>query len=185
MSITTRTGDDGTTYSAALRRRVPKDHPIIEFEGVLDRAISSLGLARAFLPAGEARVDSDLRLIQNILFALGASLSRGEGAPEEAVRILEEMVEKYYGEPLKHFVIPSGGPAASAVHLARALVRDAERRLVSLSRQGEVKVDPSLVKVINRASDALFAIAVYLARRYGGGLEKAYLTWDFLSARDS
>jgi len=180
LSITTRTGDDGTTYAAALRRRVPKDHPIIEFEGVLDRAVSSIGLARAFLPDTASQVDADLKLIQEILFALGASVSRGEGAPEKAVEVLEDMVNRYYGEPLRHFIIPSGGPAASAVHLARTLVRDAERRLVSLMRQGEVVIDPSLVKVINRASDALFAIAVYLARKYGGGLEEAHLTWDFL-----
>ncbi|MEB2836002.1 MAG: cob(I)yrinic acid a,c-diamide adenosyltransferase [Desulfurococcales archaeon] len=180
MSITTRTGDDGTTFCASLGARVDKDHPGIEFIGTLDKAISAIGLARALLPGDAREEDADLEIIQRILFVLGASLSRGEAAPEKAVKVLEAMVEKYYREPLRHFILPAGGPAASATHLARTLVREAERRLVTLRKSSQIKVDPSLIRVLNRASDALFAMAVHLARKYGGGLERVDLNWDFL-----
>ncbi|MEB3816804.1 MAG: cob(I)yrinic acid a,c-diamide adenosyltransferase [Desulfurococcales archaeon] len=184
MSITTRTGDNGTTYCSLLRQRVYKDHPAIEFQGSLDTAISALGLARALLPKEASEVARDLVLIQNILFALGSSVTKGVPAPEKAVAVLEEMVSKYYNEPLRYFILPSGGPEA-AIHLARALVREAERRLVTLLRLGVRGIDESHIRVLNRASDSLFAIAVYVARRYGEGLRKAEVSWGFLEGNTS
>jgi cob(I)alamin adenosyltransferase len=180
VPIYTRSGDDGYTYCVALGGRVPKDHPLIEFNGVLDEAVSAIGLARSLLPPEAGEADRDLEIIQRILFALAASVSRREGAPQKAVSVLESMVDKYFGEPLRHFILPGGSPAASAVHLARTLVRRAERRLVEASRLLPGGVHPSVLKVINRASDALFAIAVYIARRHGKGLERVDLSWDFL-----
>ncbi len=180
MSIYTRTGDDGFTFCAALKTRVPKDHPLIEFNGTLDKTVSALGFARSLLPPDAEEIDHDLETIQRMLFALAASVARGEKAPDKAVEILERMVDKYFGEPLRHFILPGGGPAASAIHLSRSLVREAERRLVAASRLYPSLVDKSILRVINRISDALFAMGIYVARRYGSGLERVDLSWEFL-----
>jgi len=180
VPIYTRTGDDGATFCAALGGRVAKDHPLIEFTGTLDKAVSALGLAGSLLAEeGEEALAGDVELLQRMLFALGSSLARGEPAPERAVEVLESLVDKYYPEELRYFILPGGTPAASALHLARALVREAERRLVSASRLYPHVVHGSLVRVLNRMSDALFAMAVYHARKRGK-LKRVDLSWGFL-----
>ena len=168
----TRSGDSGETYCFALGdggrpARVRKSHPLIEFLGALDEANSYLGLARVY--AEEDGLDDivrDLEWIQRLLFNVGFSLAGGLKVGEDDVRRLEEISDKYYGEPLMRFVLPGGGKAAAHLHVARTIVRRAERRLVAATDFG-VNVDPVLLKVLNRASDALFAMAVYAARKAG------------------
>ncbi len=168
----TRTGDEGTTLCFALGEggrpaRVSKSHPLIEFLGALDEANSYLGLARVYAAEeGLGDVAEDLLWMQRLLFNVGFSVSGQLRVSEGDVRRLEEITDKYYAEPLRRFVIPGGTRASAHLHVARAVVRRAERRLVAAVEQG-FKVEPVLLKALNRASDALFAMAVYAARRAG------------------
>jgi cob(I)alamin adenosyltransferase len=73
--------------------------------------------------------------------------------------------------PLKEFILPGGGPAAAACHLARTIARRAERRVWALARSEEVS--PELLKYLNRLSDLLFVLARVLARHERG----AELQW--------
>ncbi len=168
MSLYTRTGDEGETFCRLAGGRVPKNHPVIEFLGALDEATSYLGLARSMVPTWLEEVSSDLAIFQDILFHVGLHLTGGKRIlGEEHVKWLESVTDKYYGKaPLRNFILPGGPQPAAALHVARAVVRRAERRLVALSRSG-FDVDRVLLKVLNRASDALFAMAVYVSRRMG------------------
>jgi len=168
----TRTGDQGETLCFALGEggkpaRVSKSHPLIEFLGALDEANSFIGLARLHATdEGLGDVAEDLLWMQRLLFNVGFSLAGQPRVGEDDVRRLEEITDKYYGEPLRRFIIPGGTKASAHLHVARSIVRRAERRLVAAAEEG-VKVDPVLFRVLNRASDALFAMAVYAARKAG------------------
>ncbi len=168
MSLYTRTGDEGETFCRLAGGRVPKDHPIIEFLGSLDEATSYLGLARSLVPSWLEEVSKDLAVVQDILFHVGLHLTGGKKVVgEEHVKWLESVTDKYYGKaPLRNFILPGGPIPAAALHVARAVVRRAERRLVALQRTG-FSVDGVLLKIMNRVSDALFAIAVYVSRSMG------------------
>ncbi len=169
----TRSGDKGTTLCFALGSggrpaRVSKSHPLIEFLGALDEANSFIGLARSLLKLeGFTELDEPLRRIQRILFNVGFTISSGElRSSEDELEELESYADRFYGEALRRFVLPYGGPGGSALHVARTVVRRAERRLVAVMESG-FNVDPLLLKILNRASDALFAMAVYVARKKG------------------
>jgi cob(I)alamin adenosyltransferase len=163
----TRSGDDGFTYGLA-GVRIPKSHPLIEFYGALDEANSMLGLARSLLARDMPEYDDDLRFFQLLLFRIGFSVTaRDPRVSEDDVRRLEEIVDKYYGEPLRAFIIPGGPPGVAALHVARSFVRRAERRLVALKVEGYHEFDTVLIKALNRLSDAIFAIALHASRRAG------------------
>ena len=163
----TRSGDDGFTYGLA-GVRIPKSHPLIEFYGALDEANSMLGLARSLLARDMPEYDDDLRFFQLLLFRIGYSITSGDPrVSEDDVRRLEEIVDKYYGEPLRAFIIPGGPPGVAALHVARSFVRRAERRLVALKVEGYHEFDTVLIKALNRLSDAIFAIALHASRRAG------------------
>ncbi len=168
----TRSGDDGFTYGLA-GVRIPKSHPLIEFYGALDEANSMLGLARSLLARDTPEYDGDLRFFQLLLFRIGFSVTaRDPKVSEDDVRRLEEIVDKYYGEPLRAFIIPGGPPGVAALHVARSFVRRAERRLVALKVDGVMDFDAVLLKALNRLSDALFALALHASRRAGFEPEK-------------
>ncbi len=164
----TRTGDDGESFSPLLGRRAPKDHHSFELAGALDEATSAIGLARALLPKELGDVDSELSRIQRLLFAAVTNLeTRGRGGhiSEDDVRWLEEVSDSRM-EDVELFVIPSGHPAAAALHLARALTRRLERQAVRSMREEGLSAGVAL-QVLNRASSALFALAVHVNRRLG------------------
>lgn len=172
MKVYTRTGDDGTTGLFG-GGRVPKDDPRVRAYGAVDEANSALGLARAALraePEGSPlrALDADLQALQSLLFDLGADLATPLGAktrsyvtPVDAADVarLEDLIDAYAAElpPLTSFVLPAGTPAAAALHLARAVVRRAERDTLTLSRHADV--NPQALVVLNRASDLLFTLA--------------------------
>ncbi len=167
----TRSGDSGSTtcFFAGKPLRVPKSHPVVEALGSIDEAVSFIGLARSFLPGdgiyGEA--GGVLGWLQRLLFNVGFSLSTGEARVSEGdVRRMEELIDRYYGEPLRRFILPSGPPYIAGLHVARAVLRRAERKLVAAMGEG-FSVDPVVLKAVNRASDLLFAIAISLARAEG------------------
>jgi cob(I)alamin adenosyltransferase len=87
---------------------------------------------------------------------------------EEDIAALERELDAFNAElpPLKEFILPGGGPAAAACHLARAVCRRAERQMVRLARQEDI--NPHAQAYLNRLSDLLFVLCRILARDEGG-----------------
>jgi cob(I)alamin adenosyltransferase len=166
--IYTRTGDDGTT-GLGDGARVRKDDARVEAYGTVDEANSAIGLVLAVpgLPADVARC---LTEIQHDLFDLGGELCIPGMAVIKAERIAElETVLDRFNEPLpalKDFILPGGGPATAACHLARTIARRAERRVWTLAAAEQVNAE--VPKYLNRLSDLLFVIARVLARHENG-----------------
>lgn len=166
--IYTRTGDDGTT-GLGDGSRVPKTHSRIEAYGTVDEANSALGmvLAIAGLPAN---VITCLTGLQHELFDLGGELSvPGHHAiTAEHVTRLERQLDEFNAPlpPLKEFILPGGGPAAAACHLARSIARRAERNTWALAQTETVA--PEVLQYLNRLSDLLFVVARVLARHEQG-----------------
>ena len=171
--IYTKTGDDGTT-GLGDGTRVAKDSARVAAYGTVDEANSAIGvlLAAAPLPGpqGEA-IASLLTTIQHQLFDLGGELCiPGHAAIHEAdVEALEHQLDAFNAPlpPLKDFILPGGGEAAARCHLARTIVRRAERETVTLARHDAVR--PEAIRYLNRLSDLLFVLARVLARDSGHG----------------
>jgi cob(I)alamin adenosyltransferase len=169
--IYTRGGDTGET-SLGDGSRLPKHALRVAAYGTVDEANAAIGIAR--LHALDAAVDEMLGRIQNDLFDLGADLCTPEGGTRGAgaLRILATQVERLEREidamnaalaPLESFILPGGTAAAAHLHLARTIVRRAER-LVSELALAET-VNPEALKYLNRLSDHLFV----LGRRLNDG----------------
>ncbi len=166
--IYTRTGDDGTT-GLGDGSRVPKDSARVGAYGTVDEANSAIGLLLA-TPLPEDIRDL-LVSVQHQLFDLGGELCiPGHAAIADAdIARLEERLDHYNGDlpPLKDFILPGGGEAAARCHVARTVVRRAEREAVTLSRHEAVR--PQAIGYLNRLSDLLFVLARVLARADGHG----------------
>jgi cob(I)alamin adenosyltransferase len=162
--IYTRTGDDGTT-GLGDGKRLAKDQLRIEVLGCLDELNAAIGLVCVY--AGEG--PRELARIQNQLFELGAELAvpGTQRITDSDVSWLELALDEHNGKlpPLREFILPGGGKASAHCHLARALCRRAERRLVSLAR--DERLHPTALRYLNRLSDLLFVLARVLARRDG------------------
>ncbi|HTY50265.1 MAG TPA: cob(I)yrinic acid a,c-diamide adenosyltransferase [Steroidobacteraceae bacterium] len=166
--IYTRTGDDGTT-GLGDGSRVAKDDARIEAIGAVDETNSAVGavLAVPGLPEG---VTACLNEVQHDLFDLGGELSIPGHTlltAEHALH-LEQALDGFNAAlpPLKEFILPGGGPATAACHVARATARRAERRLWRLARQQNVS--PAATAYLNRLSDLLFVLARVLVRHERG-----------------
>jgi cob(I)alamin adenosyltransferase len=166
--IYTRTGDDGST-GLGDGSRVPKDSLRVEAYGTIDELNSCLGvvLAVAGLPSEVSRC---LTVVQHELFDMGGELCIPGHVAITAPQIkrLEDELDAFNEElpALKEFILPGGGPAAAACHLARTVARRAERRVWTLARAESVS--PEVPKYLNRLSDLLFVIARVLARHERG-----------------
>lgn len=166
--IYTRTGDDGTT-GLGDGSRVAKDSVRVEAFGTVDEANSAIGMVLA-VESVPTQVRRCLTEVQHDLFELGGELCiPGHSAISDAfVARLEVSLDGFNADlpALKEFILPGGGTAAAACHLARTIVRRAERRVSSLATLETVR--PELVKYLNRLSDLLFVIARVLARVESG-----------------
>src|SRR5215475_14331103 len=166
--IYTRTGDDGTT-GLGDGTRVPKDGERVEAYGTVDELNSAIGVLLA-VPALASNVTACLTEIQHELFDLGGELCipGHQVITAQHVQRLEEVLDGFNDTlpPLKEFILPGGGPAAAACHLARTIARRAERRVWTLARAENVS--PEVAKYLNRLSDLLFVIARVLARHERG-----------------
>ena len=166
--IYTRTGDDGST-GLGDGNRVGKDSARVAAYGTVDEANSAIGVVLACALADDVR--TLLTAIQHPLFDLGGELCiPGHAAIHDAdIDALEQHLDRYNDTlpALKDFILPAGGEAAARCHLARTIVRRAERETVALSRQDAVR--PEAVRYLNRLSDLLFVLARVLARADGQG----------------
>ena len=169
MRLYTRTGDRGDTGLAG-GARARKSDLRIEALGAVDEANAALGLARTHSSA-DAVLDPILETLQHRLFDLGADLASpgAEGRVGQAhIDALEQTIDRLEEdlEPLRVFILPGGTAAAAALHLARTVVRRAERALVRLADGGEA-ADPAALVYLNRLSDLLFVAARHANRGRG------------------
>jgi cob(I)alamin adenosyltransferase len=165
-------GDDGTTGLLG-GGRVVKDDLRIETYGTVDEASSALGLARSL--AADQRVREVAEQLQRDLYRLGAELATN---PEDAGRFgvtsdadvsrLDALLVGLEAEVAMPdgFVLPGATPASGALDLARTIVRRAERRCVTLAREGGLG-NPSVGRFLNRLSLLLFVLARYEEARAG------------------
>lgn len=176
--IYTRTGDAGTT-SLVGGTRIEKDAERLEAYGTIDELNSQIGLLRVF--TGDVNDDRTtmLDLIQNQLFNIGAYLAnpvaeKCQGLEERhIVRLEESMDEMDAALPqLRSFVLPGGSRAAAEAHICRTVCRRAERRVITLGRSA--RIEPDVLKFLNRLSDWLFVYSRWLTLRAGG----RELTWQ-------
>jgi len=141
--------------------------------GEVDEANCAVGVALAELEPDSSTAAS-LARVQNELFDLGADIAT-PGEIEGALRILPEQAGRLEREidamnaelaPLTSFILPGGSRAVAALHLARSVVRRAERATVALA--GAEEVNPAALAYLNRLSDHLFVSARFIARSEGG-----------------
>lgn len=172
MKIYTKTGDRGETglFGGA---RVSKADPRVESYGDVDELNAQLGVARAAGLADD--IDALLSTVQAKLFDVGAELATAPGSKASAmphvsaedVVVLEEAIDRFEKElePLKNFILPGGTGAAAWLHVGRTVARRAERRVVALAAQTEVR--ETLIHYLNRLSDLLFVLARVSNHRAG------------------
>jgi cob(I)alamin adenosyltransferase len=166
--IYTRTGDDGTT-GLGDGQRVPKTHARIEAFGAVDEANSALGMVLAVKDIPD-EIAAALTRIQHELFDLGGELAVPgyRTVTAEYIERLEKTLDHFNDAlpPLKEFILPGGGVATSACHLARAITRRAERATWLASQTEQIATE--VPQYLNRLSDLLFVVARVLARHESG-----------------
>jgi len=166
--IYTRTGDDGTT-GLGDGSRTAKDSARVEAYGTVDEANSTIGVVLSHASVPDS-VRSSLTEVQHDLFELGGELCiPGHSAiTDAAVGRLEQDLDTHNKDlpTLADFILPGGGPAAAACHLARTIVRRAERRTKTLADAETVRGEA--LRYLNRLSDLLFVYARIIARAESG-----------------
>jgi len=177
--IYTKTGDDGST-GLGDGTRLPKHHLRISSYGTVDEVASVLGLA--LVHGDDPKVSGMLRAAQNDLFDVGADLCvpGSAGAKLRLTPAYTARLERWIDElneglaPLTSFVLAGGTPLAAWLHLARTVCRRAERLVVELASLDDEKerVNPEVVKYLNRLSDLLFVLA-----RHANDGGKADVLW--------
>ena len=173
--IYTKTGDDGTT-ALGDNSRTSKNDPRLEAFATVDEANSNIGVVIS--TALESEITKILVVIQNDLFDVGADLctpvvDSPEYEPlritEEQITWLESMIDKYNASlaPLQSFVLPSGTLMSAQLHVARTVVRRAERETWRAISQFGAGVNPLTAKYLNRLSDLLFVLARWSNQEIG------------------
>ena len=162
--VYTRTGDDGRTVLGD-GARLPKFHIRVAATGSVDEANAFIGWAARHVSEPARAI---LLRIQNDLFDIGADLCRPErsGLKSEPLRLqdaqiawLEQMINQHNAAlaPLTSFVLPGGSEGAALLHIARTIVRRAEREITELAFQEPIT--PAVIRYMNRLSDLLFVLA--------------------------
>ena len=180
--IYTRTGDKGQT-SLGDGTRVSKENHRVEAYGTIDEANSILGLVRTTTKQAELiLLDNILATVQNELFDLGAELSIPINEKNEKLlentKISEKQIDRLENEidrlnsslsDLESFILPGGTTVSSYLHLARTVIRKAERLMVKMNNFEEDCISDTALKYINRLSDLLFVAARYANQTNIGG----------------
>jgi cob(I)alamin adenosyltransferase len=175
--IYTKTGDDGTT-SLGDMSRTSKNDPRLEAYADVDETNSAIGVALSMGGISDEGVRALLTRIQNDLFDVGADLSTPVvdepkveplRVTEEQIIYLESKIDFYNADlsELRSFVLPSGTPAASLLHVARTVTRRAERATWHAIHSFGGGVNPLTAKYLNRLSDLLFVLARFENREIG------------------
>ncbi len=178
--VYTRTGDAGKTRLAG-GQQVWKDSLRVDAYGTVDEVNASIGVVRVLNAElvnqnrHAGRLEEELRWVQNKLFDVGSLLATAPGqtfknmpqVTAKDVTRLEKLIDGCQKdlEPLKEFILPGGGKVSGFLHQARTVCRRAERLCVALSKTEPV--DPTVIKFINRLSDALFVLARWVAKTQG------------------
>jgi cob(I)alamin adenosyltransferase len=164
-NVYTRRGDDGTT-SFGDGTRVRKDDPRIELFGAIDEANCLIGLARVNVV--DSDLDHVLEFLQHRLFNCSACLAVPQPAsamprvvPEDTTA-LESAIDRYTERigGFRGFMLPGCDETSARLHVARAVMRRAERAAVSLA--GEEQTDRDVLAFLNRASDLLYTAARFV-----------------------
>lgn len=176
MRIYTRTGDQGTT-SLVYGERISKNDLRVEAYGTCDEANSMIGLAVSLINdedfVGKENFLKQMHRIQTVLFHAGSELSTPNHKEvkwklkKEHIEELEQQIDEWEKSlnPLQNFILPSGHQASSALHVARAVIRRAERIVVGL---GDEISNPLVIAYLNRLSDFLFVAARFCNQQLGG-----------------
>ena len=174
MKIYTKTGDKGTT-SLIYGSRVAKNDALVEAYGTCDEANSMIGLAMSYIQNEFFEEKEDVQRvfhqIQTTLFHVGAELATPTGKEvkwkleETEITKLENVIDEWDSHlpALQNFILPSGHPAGATLHVARTIVRRAERAAVGIGEQ----VSPLVLAYLNRLSDFLFVAARFINMRLG------------------
>ena len=166
MGIVTKTGDKGPT-ALECGKRVNKDDMRVEICGALDEISSFLGMAKN--ASKDKNTKKVVHLIQKELIVLGAEVATSAASSDkikkrigkDSICVLEREIDRLEGKcalKMRSFCIPGKGAASSALDVARAITRRAERRSVTLFKKGMVK-NPNIVIYLNRLSDLLYLLA--------------------------
>ena len=168
MKIYTKTGDTGTT-SLFGGKRVSKADLRIDTYGTVDELNSYIGLVRD-QEVNQKRKEV-LVEIQDRLFTIGSILATEPGnskvkipsVQEKDIKFLEKEIDAMDAElpPMRFFVLPGGHPSVSIGHVARTVCRRAERLTIALDQVE--KVEPLVIKYLNRLSDYLFVLCRKMA----------------------
>jgi cob(I)alamin adenosyltransferase len=178
--VYTRTGDAGKTRLAG-GQQVWKDSLRVEAYGTIDELNASVGVVRVFNAdiqeesQAAQQLEDELRWVQNKLFDVGSILATAPGQtfknmPQVVamdVTRLEKLMDRCQKDlvPLKEFILPGGGKVSGFLHQARTVCRRAERLCVALSKTEPL--DQTIIKFVNRLSDALFVLARWVAKTQG------------------
>lgn len=175
MRIYTRSGDEGTT-SLIYGTRVLKNDLRVEAYGTCDEANSMIGLALSLIEEDWEEKKNFLQMmhrVQTVLFHVGSELATPEGREvkwkltKKHIEELEQQIDEWDENlaPLQNFILPSGHKVSSALHVARTIVRRAERIAVSLTEEIN---NPYVISYLNRLSDFLFVAARYCNQHLKG-----------------
>lgn len=167
MKIYTKTGDKGKTRLYD-NTEVDKDSIRVEAYGTIDELNSMLGLAKSLTEYVE--IKNIVIRVQRELFDVGGELATTDGGnfpekiTEENIQWFEEEIDnllyKIGKDQMFQFILPGTNSASGAMHCARTICRRAERRIITLSREAEIR--PMLIKYVNRLSDLIYTMARYM-----------------------
>jgi cob(I)alamin adenosyltransferase len=171
IKIYTKTGDDGTT-SLIGGTKVPKSHLRIEAYGTVDELNSYIGLCKDLIANENSR--KILQETLDRLFTIGSSLAcDNEAHPglilpdlkESDIVLLEKEIDSMTAQlpAMKNFILPTGHPTVSHLHVARCICRRTERCCVRMGYEG-LSIEPLIVKYLNRLSDYLFVLARFTSQ---------------------
>lgn len=166
MPIYTRTGDKGKT-TLANRKKMSKADLRIEALGTIDELNSMIGVVLSVTSNKRQEIRSELIEIQNDLLKIGSNLANPQVSSQKlAVSSLSKRVKEFEGfidemtqqmPKLSNFILPGGGKTGAMLHLARAVCRRTERRIVEFN--SKKKIDDNIIIYLNRLSDLLFTMA--------------------------
>ena len=172
-------GGDGGETSLVDGTRVGKEHQRVAIYGTIDEANSALGIVRMEISRSSMpmevcdHADKLLGIIQQELFDVGAECACPPGGiPEQMSIIGAESGERLVAEmdsmledlkPLSSFILPTGSPAVASLHMARTIVRRAEREACALRDE----VRPEVISYLNRLSDHCFVLGRWISAKMG------------------